>query len=171
MGNSMGSVNIFTRDNEKYYATFGEVTKKYPGCGAVTAIDIHPLKPEFVVLGFEKGQIALVDIVSNPKASLKFIKEHNRSETPITNIKFCDWEGHSGPSLLGGVGVAKDNKEGSKTQTAWMMVSIDAYGMVVITSVVKVLFVYKVTRHEVINPLTSLYPQFFTMSARFKSLV
>lgn len=52
-----------------------------------------------------------------------------------------------------------------------MMISIDAYGMVVITSVVKVLFVYKVTRHEVINPLTSLFPQFFTMSARFKSVV
>lgn len=65
----------------------------------------------------------------------------------------------------------KDPKDGSKAQSAWMMISIDAFGMVAITTVVKALIVYKVTRHEVINPLTSLYPQFFTMSARFKSLV
>lgn len=94
MGNSSGTVNIFQRENEKYYATFGEVTKKYPGSGAVTAIDIHPLRPEFVALGFEKGQIALVDIINNPRASLKYIKEKNKVECPITNIKFCDWEGH-----------------------------------------------------------------------------
>lgn len=61
MGNSEGAVWMFNRDNEQHYATFTEKSKEFLG-NAVTAIDVHPLKPEFVILGFEKGQLVLLDV-------------------------------------------------------------------------------------------------------------
>ena len=45
---------MFDRDSEQTHATFSEKSKEFLG-NAVTAIDVHPLKPEFVVLGFERG--------------------------------------------------------------------------------------------------------------------
>ena len=48
-----------------------------------------------------------------------------------------------------------------------MIVSIDAEGYVVISTIVKVMIVYKVTKHIAIDPLTSYYHQFLTMSTRF----
>lgn len=54
----------------------------------MTALDVHPTRPEYVVIGYEGGQIVLID-VSEPKKSLKVIKDHHKK--PIGNIKFCDW--------------------------------------------------------------------------------
>jgi uncharacterized phage-like protein YoqJ len=54
IGNSEGMVYMFDRENEKHHGTFTEKSKEFLG-NAVTAIDIHPLKPEYIVLGFEKG--------------------------------------------------------------------------------------------------------------------
>ena len=59
---------------------------------SVTAIDVHPLRPEFVVLGFAHGQLSLVDVVKSPNKSLKMIKDSNRN-VPIINVKFADWSG------------------------------------------------------------------------------
>lgn len=61
IGTSDGSMHVFNRDNEKYFSTFGEKSKEFIG-NAVTAIDVHPLKPEFVVLGYQKGHAVLVDL-------------------------------------------------------------------------------------------------------------
>lgn len=51
VGVSDGSMHVFNRDNEKYYSTYTEKSKEFIG-NAVTAIDVHPLKPEYVVLGY-----------------------------------------------------------------------------------------------------------------------
>jgi len=54
IGNTEGSVQMFQRDTEKYQTTFSEKSKEFIG-NAVTCIDVHPLRPEYVIIGFEKG--------------------------------------------------------------------------------------------------------------------
>ena len=51
---------MFARDSEKYVATFIEKSKDFVG-NAVTCIDVHPLRPEYVVFGYERGQMILID--------------------------------------------------------------------------------------------------------------
>jgi hypothetical protein len=65
VGNSEGAMWMFDRDTEQHYATFTEKSKEFLG-NAVTAIDVHPLRPEYVALGFAKGQIVLLDILHAP---------------------------------------------------------------------------------------------------------
>ena len=60
VGNSEGQLQMFGRDTEKYVATFTEKSKEFVG-NAVTCIDVHPMRPEYVILGYEKGQMILID--------------------------------------------------------------------------------------------------------------
>jgi len=62
---------------------------------AVTAIDVHPLRPEYVILGFANGQLVLLDVVKSPNKSLKVVKDSNRN-VPIINARFADWAGPQG---------------------------------------------------------------------------
>ena len=48
-----------------------------------------------------------------------------------------------------------------------MIVSIDADGYVFISTIVKIMIVYKVSRYLVVDPMKSNYDQFSSMSARF----
>ncbi len=83
-----GEVQMFDKETEWEYSNFSEKTREFLG-NSVTCLDVHPTRPEYVVLGYERGQIVLVDI-SEPKKSLKVIKDHHKN-LPIGNIKFCDW--------------------------------------------------------------------------------
>ena len=105
-------MHMFNRDNEKYYGSFIEKSKEFIG-NAITAIDVHPTRPEFVALGFQKGHIVLLDVISSPQKSLKIVKDQLKQDNPITNIKFCDW---NGPPVSKNVGkflsmVKKDTKD------------------------------------------------------------
>ena len=60
IGNSEGQLQMFGRDSEKYVATFTEKSKDFVG-NAITCIDVHPMRPEYVVFGYERGQIILID--------------------------------------------------------------------------------------------------------------
>ena len=51
----------------------------------------------------------------------------------------------------------------------WMIVSIDADGYVNITTVIKIMIVYKVSRCLVVDPMKSNYDQFSSMATRFQS--
>jgi hypothetical protein len=61
IGNSEGQLQMFDRETEQYYATFTEKSKEFIG-NAVTAIDIHPINPDIVVIGFERGHLVLLDV-------------------------------------------------------------------------------------------------------------
>jgi len=78
---------MFDRETEEEYASFSEKTKEFLG-NSITAIDVHQNRPEFVILGFERGQLVLID-VHEPKKSIKIIKDHHK--VPIINVNFCDW--------------------------------------------------------------------------------
>lgn len=45
---------MFDREADEDYASFSEKSKEFLG-NAVTAIDIHPLRTEYVVFGYERG--------------------------------------------------------------------------------------------------------------------
>jgi hypothetical protein len=74
--------------------TFSEKSKDFIGNG-VTSIDVHPLRPEYVIVGYEKGQMILLD-TRMPVKSLKVIKESSSRGVPIVTAKFCDWSGPQG---------------------------------------------------------------------------
>src|SRR3569833_3123961 len=90
IGNSAGQLLMFDRESEEEYHVFSEKSKEFLGY-AVTALDIHPTRTEYVVIGHEKGHLVLLD-VTEPKKSLKVIKDHHKG-VPVANVKFCDWMG------------------------------------------------------------------------------
>lgn len=51
IGKSDSSLWMFDREDEEHYATFLDKSKDFVN-NSVTAIDVHPTRPEFVVLGF-----------------------------------------------------------------------------------------------------------------------
>ena len=59
----------------------------------------------------------------------------------------------------------------SDTQQSWMVFSIDADGVVAISTIVKIMIVYKVSRYVVIDPVTSHHHIFSVASSRFQSPV
>lgn len=83
---------MFDRNNEDEYDSFSDKSKEFLG-NSVTAIDIHLLRSEYVVLGYERGQIVLFD-ATEPKKSVKTIKDHHPGAS-IVDIKFCDWRGNN----------------------------------------------------------------------------
>jgi hypothetical protein len=89
IGNSEGGVWMFDRESEEIYATFSEKSKDFLG-NAVTCMDVHPLRSDYVIIGFERGQLAIID-ATDPNKSVKLIKDHHKN-VAITNIKFCDWQ-------------------------------------------------------------------------------
>jgi hypothetical protein len=81
---------MFDRETEDDYQTFTEKSKEFIG-NTITAIDVHPTRTEYVIIGYERGQMVLFD-VTETKKSLKVIKDHHKNR-PISNLKFCDWKG------------------------------------------------------------------------------
>lgn len=151
IGNSEGQVWMFDRNNEDEYDSFSDKSKEFLG-NSVTAIDIHTLRSEYVVLGYERGQIVLFD-ATEPKKSVKTIKDHHPGAA-IVDIKFCDWVG----------GKSGDNKDESnqadEDRKAWMFVSIDSVGRVIINTVTKKLIMMGASKHVIIDPSKNIGPAF-----------
>lgn len=51
LGTSAGVLWAFERDSEKLWGKFFEDDKAYRG-NAITCMDVHPLRTEYVILGF-----------------------------------------------------------------------------------------------------------------------
>jgi len=45
---------MFDRESEEEYCEFTEKNKEFIG-NEITAIDVHPTRPEYIVIGFTKG--------------------------------------------------------------------------------------------------------------------
>ena len=90
IGNTNGELCMFDRETQEPYVVFQEKGKDFHG-NAVSAIDVHPTRPEYVLIGYQFGQLVLVDLTS-PEKSLKVIKDHH-NRTSIANVVFCDWQG------------------------------------------------------------------------------
>lgn len=79
---------MYDRETQEPYAIFSERAKEFQA-NAVTAIDIHPTRPEYIVIGYQFGQLVLVDVTA-PAKSLRVVKDHHKGAT-IANVVFCDW--------------------------------------------------------------------------------
>ena len=90
VGNSAGQLWMFDRGNEEMYSMFIDKHKDF-NANAMTAIDVHPTRSDYVVMGFSRGQLVLLDS-TDPKKALKVVKDYHKGST-ITNVKFCDWRG------------------------------------------------------------------------------
>jgi hypothetical protein len=45
---------MFDRETEEHYYTFSEKSKDYLD-NPITAVDCHPTRSEYIIIGFEKG--------------------------------------------------------------------------------------------------------------------
>ena len=149
---------MFDRENEEEYATFSEKSREFLG-NSVTAMDIHQTKQDYIRIGYDRGQMVLIDVTS-PSKSIKTIKEHHKG-IPIANLKFCDWKE---------VGKQEDKQEKSEEKQCWMFISIDQRGKVLINSISKALFGLKAQKHVVIDPEQYSCPIYSSISCRFKYL-
>lgn len=81
---------MFDKESEESYHVFSEKNKEFVG-NAITAVDLHRTRTDYVAIGYERGQMVLID-ATFPNKSLKVIKDHHKN-VAIANIKFCDWKG------------------------------------------------------------------------------
>ena len=56
IGMSDGSVKIFDKESEEHFHTFSDKSKDFQN-NPVTSIDVHPTRTEYLVFGYERGQI------------------------------------------------------------------------------------------------------------------
>jgi hypothetical protein len=54
LGTSAGVLWAFERDTEKLWGKFFEDDKAFRG-NAITCIDVHPIRTEYVILGYQRG--------------------------------------------------------------------------------------------------------------------
>lgn len=153
---------MFDRESEEDYHVFAEKSKEFLG-NAITAIDVHPTRTDYVVIGYEKGQMVLID-VTEPKKSLKMIKDHHKG-VAISNLKFCDWhgkKGHDEDTSRQDIGVQNEDKQ------IWMFVSIDADGKVIVNTINKIVFIFKTSKHIIVDPNRMNTPLFASLACRFE---
>mmetsp|Transcript_3013 Transcript_3013/g.3541 ORF Transcript_3013/g.3541 Transcript_3013/m.3541 type:complete len:140 (-) Transcript_3013:582-1001(-) len=95
-------------------------------------MNIHPLRTEYVVVGFQGGQFMICDLSLLDKNNMlkpkKLVKDHHKG-SPIVSVKFCDW-------ILERE-VTEESKGAPNTQDkqAWMIASVDLEGRIVISCV------------------------------------
>lgn len=159
---------MFDRENEDDYDSFTDKSKEFLG-NAVTCMDIHPLRSEYAVLGYERGQLVLFD-ATEPKKSVKTIKDHHQNAS-IVDIKFLDWGGGKAVDKqddFAGAGGTAGSEEDPK---AWMFISIDSLGRVIVNTVQKKLFVMVANKHVIMDPTRNTIPSppFTATAGRFHS--
>lgn len=154
---------MFDRENEEDYDSFTDKAKEFLG-NAVTAIDVHSLRSEYAVLGYERGQLVLFD-ATEPKKSVKTIKDHHPGAS-IVDVRFCDWQGARSNDRQDDFSGGEDDKK------AWMFISIDSLGRVIINTVQKKLFVMVANKHVIVDPIKHVGPvsalPFTSVACRFQ---
>ena len=92
-GTSAGTVWAYNRETLKLYGRYENSDREMFDGNAVNCIHFHPLRTEYVVIGYQKGQIILIDLTENDNGKIKskkVIKDHHRG-SPLLSVRFCDW--------------------------------------------------------------------------------
>lgn len=154
-------------------------------------IEVHPTRSEYVLIGYSFGQIVLID-VTDPGKSLKVIKDHHKGST-IANLAFCEWQKSqksnqekvikeeaqhekvraesvdlSNPYGAPVVGSAKLKSNKQSDLHAWMFISIDTNGKVLVNTIQKVMFLFKAYK-SVLAESKRGETKFYSIAARFSS--
>jgi hypothetical protein len=85
---SSGELLGFTKDGQKLWGKYCPDGKEYVKNG-ITCLDVHPKRPEYVVIGYHGGQLILLDC-TDFKKSVKKINDHHKNSSIVT-CKFVDW--------------------------------------------------------------------------------
>lgn len=188
VGNINGDLRIYKKDTEELYATFHERGKEFIG-NAITAIAVHPVSTQFVLIGYAKGQIVLIDtstLVKNPNKSIKVLKDLHKNYA-IINLQFCDLTDKAkissdynnakpeNPYYIDNVretshADAVTVKKQKEKDEKWFFVSIDNGGRVVTNFIEKIMFIMVSEREIIIDPVSGA-PKFFSLACRFKSVI
>ena len=153
MGTATGQLMIFEGQTERDVETFTDKRKDFVG-NAVTCIDVHFERTGNVVLGYERGQLLLLDIYDLRKA-MKTVKDSHKG-VPVANVKFCDYQNES-------------EREGGKEIQHWMFASVDTNGKVVISTVQKKLMIFTVVKHVLVKSIkgAGAGEGYFSIAVRF----
>jgi hypothetical protein len=99
---------------------------------------------------------------------VKTIKDHHPNAS-IVDIKFCDWMANRSSSSDKPDDFAAIADEDKK---AWMFISIDTLGRIIINSVSKKLIMMVASKHIIIDPSKNIGPvfnnRFTSISCRFQ---
>ncbi len=150
---------MYDRSTQEEYEIFKEKGKEFES-NAITAIAVHPLKPEYILIGYGQGQIILMDVVTSPNKPIKVIKDHHKGNC-IVNMVFLDQNKEKNEfkkqkeqrneSVTANPFIENDNVESEQLQklmqtneeikqgdlSSWMFASVDFSGRVVITTLSK----------------------------------
>ena len=97
---------------------------------------------------------------------MKTIKDHHPGAS-IVDIKFCNWRGNNSGEKQGESSQATDDD-----RKAWMFISMDSVGRVIINTVTKKLIMMVASKHVIIDPAKNIGPvfncKFNAISSRFQ---
>ena len=54
IGNSLGELKMYGKENQDLYATFKEKGKEFANNG-ITSIAVHPTRNDYIVIGYQLG--------------------------------------------------------------------------------------------------------------------
>jgi hypothetical protein len=163
IGTNQGNLHAFSKETGILLGTHKEDGKEFMD-NPITCIDYHLNRTKYAVIGYQKGQIALIDL-TEIKKTVKLIKDHHKK--PIVSVKFCDWAKEKPHYTMG-----KDHKCNDCTDVkAWMFVSIDTDGKVVVNTVTNISFGLLYANDYIINDPTKIpeHLKYEGISAAFSS--
>lgn len=132
VGTSSGMLFAYNTQSQVPYGVHKEDGKDFLD-NPITCIDIHCRRGNYVVIGFSRGQMVLIDISKFTK-TVKCIKDHHKK--PVVSVKFCDWCEEKPHLSQGADHKCKKCEDVGK----WMWVSCDVDGKVVQNTVTNVSF-------------------------------
>jgi hypothetical protein len=98
---------MYYRDNQEPHDCFMEKGKDFQA-NPIVAIAVHPTFTEYVILGYQFGQIVLIDVLK-PVRTLKIVKDHHKGST-LANLQFCEWTKSAKEQLVKAKSDEKDLK-------------------------------------------------------------
>ena len=157
VGFSTGELLCFAKDNHQIWARYHDSGKEYIN-NAITCIDVHQKRSEYVVVGYDKGQLILVDTTETKKV-VKKINDHHKN-TSVVNVKFCDWIKERNLQDV----IQQSNKRTiskKEDKQNWMFVSTDLEGKVLVNIIESVMGFKKASKIMVIDPKKDIDRQSF----------
>lgn len=159
----MGTFNAYNRETCNPYGRFEDHHSEFEN-NAVTCMHIHPLRTEYLAVGFHGGQYMIVDLSILDKNHMlkpkKLVKDHHRGEA-VVSIKFCDWyREREEREESKGAPIAEDTQ-------AWMIASVDIEGRVVISCIRDIAMgLLKASKFVILDPRKQA-PEAITEASRF----
>ena len=175
VGTKLGQVVMYDRETQEFYGCFTEKGKEFTD-NAVSVIEVHPTRPDSVLVGYQFGQMLLFE-ATNYTRTIKVIKEHHKGAT-VANMAFLDWDRDKPVRREERLKEVKSMKEprilrpdsgAAEATGSWMFASVDSFGRCIVTTIMKKMFMWQASRQPLpIEPLKN-EGKFYSLSARFAS--